>query len=112
MKKKSLNTSYNICYNNNGEFVQIEKALQRSKRRNAVVHFHPHCEIRAAARNIDVDKIVETVRTGKLLRRKSRPPKKIAFKRFFKEGHSYVVVAVAYPNSFQVRTVWKKKGKI
>jgi hypothetical protein len=90
----------------------LEKALKKYKRRKVFVHFHPHAEIRVQTRNVDVDKIVETVRKGKVFEEKCRRPDRVAFSLFFKEGYTYLVIAKAFPNSMQVKTVWKKKGRI
>jgi len=90
----------------------IERQLKKYNRGKVFVHFHPHAELRMIDRGADVDKIVETVRKGKVLERKSTAPNRIAFSFFFKEGFTYVVIVKLYPNSFQVRTVWKRKGRI
>lgn len=67
--------------------------------------------MRSISRSADIDKIVETVRRGKVLERRSTMPDRIAFSNYFKEGSTYLVIAKGFPNSLQVITVWKKKGK-
>ncbi|MBI2529720.1 MAG: hypothetical protein HYW05_01070 [Candidatus Diapherotrites archaeon] len=90
----------------------IKKALEKYSRNTVFVHFHPHADIKVPTRNVDVDKIVSTARRGRIYERKSTYPNRIAFSNFFKEGYTYVVIVELFPDSFQVKTVWKIKGRI
>lgn len=93
----------------NGQWVG--RLLSIVDRKTAEIHFHPHAEANTKIRAIDVDKIVETVRSGKIIWHKCEYPDKIAFKRFFNDGWTYTAITKIYPDSIQVKTIWKEKGK-
>ena len=89
----------------------IRIALSTFHRREVIVHFHQHAEIKNFERNLDVDRIVETIRIGKVFERKCTYPDRIAFSCYFKKGFTYIVIAKVFPNSLQVITSWKNKGR-
>ncbi|HLC65560.1 MAG TPA: hypothetical protein VJI46_05565 [Candidatus Nanoarchaeia archaeon] len=92
---KSLNNSYNLSYN----------------RETAVITFSPHLFDRKEYRNLDLEKIEETVRTGKLHNEKCQEPNKMRFRKYFgKENVTYIVVVRCYNDFIEVKTAWPKKG--
>ena len=90
----------------------IEDLIKRLNRKKAKITFDPHLFDRKEYWNLDLDKIEETVRTGKIFEKKCEKPNKICFKRYFgKENITYTVI-VRYHNDFiEVKTVWPKKGR-
>lgn len=62
--------------------------------------------------NLDLDKIEEAVRTGKIFEKKCEMPNKICFKRYFgKENITYAVIVRYHKNFIEVKTAWSKKGR-
>ena len=62
--------------------------------------------------NLDLDKIGETVRTGKIFEEKCEEPNKLCFKRYYgKENVTYIVIVRYYNNFIEVKTAWPKKGR-
>lgn len=90
----------------------IEYLTKRLDRKKAEVTFDHHLFDRKEYRNLDLDKIGETVRSGKIFEKKCEKPNKLCFKRYFgKEKTTYTVI-VRYHNSFiEVKTAWPKKGR-
>ena len=66
-KPKHLNMSYNSCYNSNINYIQLEKLISKLDRRKAEITFNPHLFDRKEYWNLDLDKIEETIKTGKIL---------------------------------------------
>ncbi len=95
---KSLNKGYNLSYNIN--------------RRKSSITFDPHLFDRKEYWNLDLDRIEETVRTGKILDKKCEGPNKISFERYFgKENCTYTLVVRYHKDFIEVKTVWRRKGK-
>ena len=87
----------------------LTKNLDRKK---AEITFDPHVFDRKEYRNLDLGKIEETVRTGKIFDKKCEKPNKICFKRYFgKENINYTVIARYHQNFIEVKTAWPKKGR-
>lgn len=83
----------------------IEKLLVGLNRRTVRITFNPHLIMRESQRNLDLDRVEETVRTGKPNERKSTPPANICFCRYFgKENLTYEVVVVIHQNYWEVMT--------
>ena len=90
----------------------IEELLAGVNRRTVRMTFNPHLILRESHRNLDLDRVEETVRTGKTNEDKSNPPAKIRFRRYYgKENLTYDVVVVVHQNYWEVMTSWKKKGR-
>ena len=111
-KPKHLNMSYNSCYNSNINYIQLEKLISKLDRRKAEITFNPHLFDRKEYWNLDLDKIEETIKTGKILLDKCELPNKICFSNYFgKENITYVVIVKYHKNFIEVVTTWPKKGK-
>ena len=93
-KRKILNISYNDSYN------YKEKALR----------FSLHFLQRKKTRNINLNLVRETIKTGRINKRKSYKNKLCIERYFGKTNQKYIVVVVLYPNHIKVKTVWVKKG--
>ena len=90
----------------------IEELMKKLNRKNAEITFDPHVFDRKEYWNLDLDKIEETVRTGKVFDGKCETPNKICFKRYFgKENVTYTVIVRYYQNFIEVKTAWPKKGR-
>ncbi len=90
----------------------IEKLPAGVNRRTIRITFNPHLIVRESHRNLDLDRVEETVRTGKPNARKSTPPDRICFRRYFgKENLTYDVVVVVHQNYWEVITAWIKRGR-
>lgn len=110
-KQKSLNNSYNFDYNNslNTWIIDLQKRLDRKK---SEITFHPHTFDKEKYLNLDLNKIEETVRTGRIFKNKCAKPNKLCFKRYYgKENITYTVIVRYYKNFIEVRTAWTKKGR-
>ena len=88
---------------------ELAKQLDRKK---AEITFDPHLFDRKEYWNLELDKIEETVRTGKIFDDKCEKPNKLCFKRYFGKKNTTYIVIVRYYNSFiEVKTAWPKKGR-
>ncbi|MEK6983006.1 MAG: hypothetical protein AABX33_00400 [Nanoarchaeota archaeon] len=86
--------------------------MNRLIRKKAKITFDPHLFDRKEYWNLDLDKIEEAVRTGKLFEEKCEKPNKLCFKRYFgKEKITYAVIVRNHNNFIEVKTVWPKKGR-
>ena len=86
-----------------------ELPLDRTK---VEITFDPHLFNRQLERNLDIDFIEETVKTGSLITDKSKY-QKFCFKKYQgKQKITYIVVTIFHKNFIEVRTAWRKKGKI
>ncbi len=92
--------------------MQIEEITRKLDRTKAEITFDPHVFDRKDCRNLDLDKIEETARTGKIFEEKCEEPNKICFKRYYgKENVTYTII-VRYHNEFiEVKTAWTNKGR-
>ncbi|MBC8501474.1 MAG: hypothetical protein ISS25_04470 [Nanoarchaeota archaeon] len=94
---KSLNSSYNYSYN--------------KSYKNKPITFHTHLFSRKNYRNLDLDMIETTVKSGKINYKKSKR-RKLCLERYFgKLNLTYIVIIRIYKNDVEVRTAWIKKGK-
>lgn len=83
-----------------------------SKRKDAEITFDPHLFDRKEYWNLDLDKIEETVRLGKLLEEKCERPNKVCFVQYFgKENITYTVIVRIHIDFIEVKTAWPKKGR-
>ena len=90
----------------------IEEAAKNLDRKRAEITFDPHVFDRKDYWNLDLDKIEDAVRTGKIFDEKCEKPNKICFKRYFgKENITYTVITRYYENFIEVKTAWPKKGR-
>lgn len=90
----------------------IEEVTKNLDRKRAEITFDPHVFDRKEYWNLELDKIEEAVRTGKIFDEKCEKPNKICFKRYFgKENITYTVIARYYKNFIEVKTAWPKKGR-
>ena len=88
---------------------ELAKNLDRKK---AEITFDPHLFNRKEYWNLDLDKIEETVRTGKIFEEKCEHPNKLCFERYFgKENITYTVIVRYHKNFIEVKTAWPKKGR-
>ena len=90
----------------------VDDLADTINRKKIEVTFSPHLFDRKEYWNLDLNKVEETVRTGKIFEKKCEIPNKICFKRYFgKENITYTVIARCYKNFIEVGTAWPKKGK-
>ena len=88
---------------------ELAKKLDRKK---AEITFDPHLLERQEYWNLDLDKIEETARTGKIFDETCEEPNKLCFQRYFgKENITYTVIVRYHNNFIEVKTAWPKKGK-
>ena len=79
--------------------------------RTAEITFSPHLFDRASYWNIDLGKIEDTIRTGKIIAAKSEAPYKLCIRRYFgKENITVTVILRIHRNFIEVKTAWPKKG--
>jgi len=84
----------------------------RVDRRKAEITFDSHLFDRKEYWSLDLNKIEETVRTGKIFEEKCEIPNKLCFKRYYgKENITYTVIVIYRKNFIEVKTTWPKKGK-
>ena len=75
------------------------------------ITFNPHLLDKESKRTLLLEKIEETVKTGKQDKKESQFPK-ICLKRFFgKENLTYYVIIKEDKDFIEVITAWKKKGR-
>ena len=90
----------------------IEEIMKQLNRNKAEITFDPHLFDRKEYWNLDLDKIEETVRTGKIFEQKCEKPNKLCFERYYgKENITYTVIVRYHKNFIEVKTAWPKKGK-
>lgn len=86
--------------------------LKRLDRKTAEVTFNPHLFDRSEYWNLELGKIEEAVRCGKVLASKCAKPGKICFRLYFsKKNVTYVVIALFHDDFIEVMTVWPKTGR-
>jgi len=92
--------------------IWVEYLLRNLDRKTAEVTFRPHLFDRKDYWNLDLDKIEETVRTGRVSENKCEEPNKLCFSLYFgKENLTYNVIVIFHQNFIEVRTVWPRKGR-
>jgi len=90
----------------------IQDVLVKLDRKKAEITFNQHLFDRQEYRNLDLDKIEETVRTGKVLGQKCAMPNKICLQRYFgKENVTYTAIVRFHQEFIEVKTAWPKKGR-
>ena len=90
----------------------IEELEREAKRKKAEITFDPHLFDRSEYWNLDLDKIEETIRAGKIFVEKCEKPNKICLKRYFgKENTTYTVIVRYHKNLIEVKTAWSTKGR-
>lgn len=94
---KSLNKSYNSSYN--------------LDYKNKVVKFHRHFLSRKKNRNVDLELVFQTLKTGKINPKKSRKNKLCIERYLGKINQTYVLILISHKNFVEVRTTWIRKGK-
>ena len=73
------------------------------------IMFHPHFVKRWKTRDIDLGRVEDTARTGKIF---ERTGEKRGFKKYYgKENETYIVIAMIEEDFIEVRTAWKTKGR-
>ena len=92
--------------------MSFEELAKRLNRKNVKITFSSHVFDRKEYWSLDLDKIEETVRTGKIFHNKCGMPNKICFQRYFgKENITYIVIVRYHNNFIEVKTAWPKKGR-
>ncbi len=90
----------------------ISDVLSKIDRKKAEITFDPHLFDQKEKRNLDLDKIEETIRTAAIYEAKCESPNKICFKRYFgKENTTYTVIARYHWEFIEVKTAWTNKGR-
>lgn len=90
----------------------IEDLTKRLERNKSEITFNPHLFDRKEYWNLELGKVEETVRNGKIFYKKCEKPNKICFKRYFgKENVTYTVIVRYHKNFIEVKTAWPKKGR-
>ncbi len=90
----------------------VEELEGKIDRRNAKITFNPHLFDRKDYWNLDLDKVEETVKTGRIFHEKCEEPNKICFKRYFgKENTTYTVIVRYHKELIEVKTIWPTKGR-
>mgnify|MGYP001558291931 FL=1 len=90
----------------------IADLMKKLDRKKAEITFDPHVFDRKEYWDLDLDKIEETVRTGKVFDKKCELPNKICFKRYYgKENVTYIVITRYHNYFIEVKTAWPKKGR-
>lgn len=90
----------------------IEELERKLDRKKAEITFDAHLFHRKEYWNLDLDKVEESVRTGKRFIEKCEKPNKICLKRYFgKENLTYTVVVRYHKNFIEVKTAWPTKGR-
>ena len=76
------------------------------------ITFDPHVFDRVDYHNLDLNRIEETIRSGKIFDEKCEQPNKLCFAKYFgKENITYIVIVRCHKHFTEVRTAWSKKGK-
>ena len=90
----------------------IEDLTRKLNRNKAEITFSPHLFDGKEYWNLDINKIEETLRNGKIFEEKCELPNKVCFKRYFgKENITYTVIVRYHDNFIEVKTAWPKKGR-
>jgi hypothetical protein len=99
--------SYNNYYN-----YWTEELLAKLDRKTAEITTDPHALDRGEYYNLDLGKVEEPVRTGKVAFEKCEEPNKVCFERYFgKENATYCVITGFHQNFIEVKTIWSRNGR-
>jgi len=80
-------------------------------RKTAEITFDPHVFVRQGERHVEIDFVVQTVRTGRIVGEKCIPPRKVCLSKYHgKERQTYVVIVYIHEDFIEVKTVWQRKG--
>ena len=93
-KRKSLNKSYNKCYN-----------------RKKTIRMSSHAAVRMNFWGLEPEWIEETIRTGRLSNKKSVMGRKCLYKYIGKENITCFIVVKFNKYEIEVITAWPKVGK-
>ena len=88
--------------------------MKRLDRKKAPITFDPrgHTIDKIAFENLDEGNVEKTARTGKIVIKKCKYPRKVCFQRYFgKENLTYVVIVVYHKYHIEIKTVWTDKGR-
>lgn len=89
----------------------VRNLLQKHDRKKVQISLSIHFVTRKLDRNLELDKVEETVRTGKIFKQKCRWPKKLCFARYYgKINRTYFVIVAFNKNKLEVVTAWENKG--
>ena len=103
-EEKCLNSSYNPSYNWISFLLLRRKIINITYSANAIE--------RNECWGLDLDKVEETIRIGRIDYEKSERPEKACFKRYYgKENITYVVITKFYSEHIEVKTLWAIKGR-
>ena len=73
------------------------------------ITFHPHFVKRWKTRELDIDKVEDTVKTGKVFEKINC---KRGFRKYYgKENESYIVYVLVEKDFIEIQTAWKVKGR-
>tara|TARA_Y100000310_G_scaffold342243_1_gene444543 strand:- start:945 stop:1223 length:279 start_codon:yes stop_codon:yes gene_type:complete len=90
----------------------IEELLDKLDMKRIQITFDPHLFDRKDYWKLDLDKIEDTIRCGKIYVEKCEKPNKVCFTRYYgKENLTYVVIVRFNENFIEVKTAWPKKGR-
>jgi len=90
----------------------VEEILNQLPRKEAEITFDQHLFDRTEYWNLDLDKVEETVRKGRILEDKCAKPNKLCFTLYFgKENVTYTVIVRYHKYFIEVKTAWPKKGR-
>ncbi|MBI2574730.1 hypothetical protein HYV82_02485 [Candidatus Woesearchaeota archaeon] len=86
--------------------------LRRINRAKIAISCDRHLFKNISNRNFELDKVLETVRTGRVDIEKCAYPNKLCLTRYYgKENKTYIVIVIVYEHHLEVRTVWLKDGR-
>ena len=89
-----------------------KELMETLDRRKTEITFDPHLFDRKEYWNLDLNKVDETVRTGKVHDTKCEEPNKLCFAKYYgKENITYTVIARYHQDFIEVKTAWLKKGR-
>ncbi|MFC1752561.1 DUF4258 domain-containing protein [Thermoproteota archaeon] len=71
--------------------------------------YHPHFVKRWRKRGINLDKVEETIKTGRVV--DSYRNKRVLERYFGKENQTYTVICLIEEDDIEVRTTWIRKGR-
>ncbi len=98
--------------NNNYAPFWIRKHLERLNANEVQINFDLYLTRKLSTRNLEDEKITDTIRNGRVILLKSLWPGKIVFEKYFgKENETYIVVTIFMKHHIEVKTAWKRNGR-